>query len=76
MTGSVMEWMRDSGQGFASQCWYAASVVDPVCDEDNALVRSVRGNAWTTLANSLGLRQGSPPREPDVGLGLRCVYAP
>jgi formylglycine-generating enzyme required for sulfatase activity len=74
MTGSVVEWMKDSAWPYASACWYSASVIDPVCIEDNALLLSIRGSAWDENAYPLVTRASSPPRALGADLGLRCAY--
>jgi formylglycine-generating enzyme required for sulfatase activity len=74
MAGSVAEWMQDSTWPYASPCWYSASVIDPVCAEDNALLRSARGGGWTSNIDPLTAHDGAPPREAAAGIGLRCVH--
>ena len=88
--GNVSEWGLDSFAAYDSECWNAASLVDPMCWEENAPERSVLGGEWTSSPNQTAgwWRTRAPPSgyvfQPDdvyrpagagaPGLGFRCAY--
>jgi len=49
--GNVSEWGLDGFAAFDSECWNAASLVDPMCWEENAPERSLLGGEWTSSLN-------------------------
>lgn len=79
----MSELVRDGFHSLESRCWTAASIFDPVCDDD-AAPPSVRGGNWMT-SDALeadidplraGLRNAFDPKSvvytgPTVG--FRCV---
>jgi formylglycine-generating enzyme required for sulfatase activity len=88
--GNVSEWGLDGFAAFDSDCWNAASLVDPMCWEENAPERSVLGGEWSSSLNQTAgwWRTRAPPSgyvfQPDdvyrpagvgaPGLGFRCAY--
>lgn len=85
--GNVNEWALDSFAQLDSPCWDAATLVDPICWERNAPLRTVAGGAWKFAAGgswrSGDLPSGniwaSPITMRDFGLGrsatgFRCAY--
>jgi len=74
--GGVAEWVLDAAHSFAGLCWAESGLTDPVCWEEQAVLRSQRGHGWTDPADALRAtsRRRRPPREMDVGVGFRCAY--
>ncbi len=85
--GNVNEWALDSFAWLDSPCWDATTLVDPVCWEHNAPLRTVVGGAWK-FATGSSWRSGdlpsgniwaSPLTTRNFGLGrsftgFRCAY--
>lgn len=76
MGGSMGEWMLDSARPYASRCWAAAPLVDPLCWEEAVSHRSVRGGSW----NSSSFEMLSSARPAPwivtrliVHIGFRCA---
>lgn len=76
MAGGVSEWLRDAHREYSHSCWQNSPLRDPICIDDSANMKSVRGAAWAAppvyLASAL--RQGVPPNVEATILGFRCVY--
>ena len=88
--GNVSEWGLDGFAAFDSDCWNAASLVDPMCWEENAPERSLLGGEWTNTLNQTAgwWRTRAPPSgfvfQPDdlyrptgaggPAVGFRCAY--
>lgn len=82
--GNVAEWTRDAGESYRSDCWRAAPLVAPRCEEEAAPFHVVRGSAWPAADASLALRYLLAAGvgglyTPDVvasyvDLGFRCAY--
>ena len=76
--GGVQEWVMDAAHSFGGPCWVGASLVDPLCWEEEATLRSQRGQSWFGEADSLRAttRFRRPPNESSVSsVGFRCAYA-
>ena len=74
--GGVAEWVLDAAHSFAGLCWIESGLTDPVCWEEQAVLRSQRGHGYTDPADALRAtsRRRRPPGELDVGVGFRCAY--
>jgi formylglycine-generating enzyme required for sulfatase activity len=76
LAGGLAEFVLDSFQSLSGACWAAAGQLDPLCWEEHAPRRGLRGGAW--FVSALGLasetRRLSQPTFPDPGYGFRCVY--
>lgn len=85
--GNVAEWALDSFSPLDSPCWDAATLVDPMCWEQNAPMRTIAGGAWYFAAGT-AWRFGSLPSGDIWGntltrrafglgrssTGFRCAY--
>lgn len=77
LAGGVNEILRDSLQPYDSDCWRAAGVVDPMCWEVEAPLRTRRGGTFSSAALTiLPVGRGTfQPADPSPYSGFRCAYA-
>jgi formylglycine-generating enzyme required for sulfatase activity len=81
LVGNVSEWTLDAFQSLDSRCWDAASLIDPLCWEEQAPERtSVGGNGldpydlWRTPVPAGGDPKTPPVNAGSYTVGFRCAY--
>lgn len=76
MGGNVNEYVRDAYSNYDGPCWVGAGAIDPVCIDDTAPFRMVRGGTAFLFAESA---RGAGRRRHTTNNGyhydgFRCVY--
>lgn len=77
LAGGVEEWVLDAYRSFDHPCWDAASLVDPVCFEEEAPLRVARGGMWLENPPNTwsGARFAKIAWFPAITRGFRCAYS-
>lgn len=76
MGGGLDEWVRDAPLEFDADCWRAAPLAEPSCEEPRSPVGLRRGGDWFNAAEYLRSTTRNVmfyPGGEDL-LGFRCVY--
>ncbi len=75
LEGNVSEWVRDSFRPYTDPCWWQHPLRDVGCREDDAPLRSLRGNSWFDAADGLLLAApiGEAPEYALSSYGFRCA---
>jgi formylglycine-generating enzyme required for sulfatase activity len=75
LAGNVSEWVIDSFRPYADPCWWQRPLRGVGCQEDEAPLRSIRGDNWFSPADGLLLAAplGEAPEYALATYGFRCA---